>query len=326
MGEEFSPFADLDPLNEFNLYADEPKPDTLEATWFVLDTEPGMDDLAGTAGDILKTMKEHLKIFPFQALEKQDRLFLARFEFPKDGERFQYPETVFSGKKVAGFIDFLAGFPIDCIEMLVAIGEYSTKADKVSVKPGDDRAVAPIPDKFFEWPDEDKVLLNLTAIATKDVGKIIAPNLSGEPKPANAHWWFRVNLTGDTAKFPVPGEFMGLGVRMMPDVPWGKQKSSPFVYAGNWMDTVYYTGAVITEVIEPTDEVPYPTYKVKWRKDEITVNPSDFAEYRVGDRVTILKDVATGKKTQLWKDDDTKNPGETWQIVPITFYGLEWEA
>jgi hypothetical protein len=71
---------------------------------------------------------------------------------------------------------------------------------------------------------------------------------------------------------------------------------------------------------------------VAWRKDEITARPSDFAEYRVDDRVTILKDVATEKKTQLWKDDDMQYFGGkkeiapkdiTWQIIPLTFYGLE---
>lgn len=304
----------------------EAKEETLEATWFVMDREPGMDDLAGTAGDILATMKDQLKIYPFQDRDKNDRLSLARFEFPKSGEDFKYPQAVFAPGQVSGFIDFLAGFPIDCIEMLVAIGEYSTKADKVTVKDGGDKAAAPVPDKFFQWPDGDKVLLNRTALATKGVGKILALNLEGEPKPAKAHWWFRVNLAGDTAKFPVPGEFVGLGVRMMPDVPWGKQKSSPFIYSGNWMDTVYYTGAVIKEVIDPTDTVPYPTYTVQWRKDVVTAKPSDFALYKVGDRVTILKDVSTEKKTQLWKDDDTKEIGETAMIVPITFYGLEQEA
>lgn len=115
---------------------------------------------------------------------------------------------------------------------------------------------------------------------------------------------------------------------MMPDMYWGHQKSSPFLYSGNWMDTVYYTGARITEVIDPTDEKLYPTYKVKWRKDEITINPSDFAEYKVDDRVTILKDVSTDKKSQLWKDDDMKSDcdKEKWQIIPITFYGLETEG
>ena len=124
-------------------------------------------------------------------------------------------------------------------------------------------------------------------------------------------------------KWPVPGEFLSLGVRMMPDVPWGHQKSSPFIWSGHFVDTVYYTSAVITEVIAPDNNFLYPRYMVQWRKDVIQVNPSDFAEYRVDDRVTILKDVSTTKQSQLWKDDDMKQFGDTWQIVPITFYGLE---
>ena len=305
----------------------EEEPDDESPTWWVEDREPGMDDLAGTTGDVLANMKDKLQVFPFQDRQGNDRLMLARYELPKYGEAFQYPEAVFAQGEVAGWLDFLCGFPIDCVEMMVLIGEYSTKADQVSVKPGGDRAAAPLPGKFFEWPDKSKVLLNLTALPTKNVTQILAPNLEGEPKPADAHWWTRVNLVSlDSLKYPLPGEFLGLGVRMMPDSPWGKQKSSPFVYSGNWMDTVFYTGAVIKEVINPTDSTPYPTYKAQWRKDEVTATPSDFALYKVGDRVTILKAVNTDKKTQLWKDDDIKNFGDTWMICPITFYGLEQGA
>ena len=301
---------------------------TLEPTWWVMDREPGMDDLAGDGSiDVLAAMKDKLKIFPFQDLAKKDRLFLARFEFPKYGEDFQYIGAVFASGEVAGWIDFLGGFPVDCVEMLVAIGEYSSKADQVSVKEGSDKVAAPMPEKFFAWPDKDKVMFNLTALPTKNAGKMLAPNLEGEPKPAKVHWWFRVNLVDqDKKKWPVPGEFVGLGVRMMPDKPWGKQQSSPFIYSGHWMDTMFYTGAVIKEVIAPTDTVPYSTYTVQWRKVVVTANPSDFTLYKVGDRVTIVKDVATDKKSQLWKDDDMKIFGATWMIAPITFYGLEIPA
>jgi hypothetical protein len=301
------------------------KKKTLEPTWSILDREPGMDDLAEGATDILKKMVKDLKIYPFQDTDGKDRLFLARFEFVKHGEAPKFPEALEGESQ--GFIDFLAGFPIDCVEMLLAIGEISTKAEKVQVQEGTG-VTAPVPKSpahFFKWPDNDKILLNLTAIATKNVTKIFAKNLEGEPKPAKVHWWVRVQLTCGKKKWPVPGEFLGLGVRMFPDMYWGHQKSSPFVYSGNWMDTVYYTGARITEVIDPTDEVPYPTYKVQWRKDEITVNPSDFAEYKVDDMVTILKDVAAEKQSQLWKDDDMKADCDKtkWHIVPISFYGLE---
>ena len=292
-----------------------------------------MDDLMDQAGDTLKKMGDDLKIYPFQDREKKDRLFLARFEFPKWNEQPQFPDAV-KGDAVA-FIDFLLGFPIDCVEMLLAIGELSTKADMVTVQEGKDRPVSPI-QKFFKWPDKKKILLNLTALPTKNVSKILVKNLEGEPKPVKVHWWFRVQILKTTAiKFPVPGEFLALGNRMMPDKPWGKQKSSPFIYAGNWMDTVYYTSCRIKEVIEATATIPYRTYKVMWRKNEVTARPSDFAEYKVDDRVTLLKDVATTKRTQLWKDDDMKYFGGAedmapadivWQIAPISFYGLDREG
>ena len=105
---------------------------------------------------------------------------------------------------------------------------------------------------------------------------------------------------------------------------------------------MYLTGGRITEVIPPETEdaevagkFPWNTYKVKWRKSDSAdsegivenVIPSDFAEYRgkiddqPGDRVSILKDVGTEKKTQLWKDEDQRTWGTNWQIIPLTFYG-----
>lgn len=300
---------------------------TLEATWFVFDSEPDMDDIYEQAGQSLDWLEDELKISPFKTFGTEEkRLFLARFEFPKFGEKFQYPEA--GGiENPAGFIDFLTGIPVECIEMLMMIGEYSTPKDVLegAVQPGDG-AAPPVPESFFEWPEADKVLMNFTAIAQRGVDWM-APNLSGEPEP-ESHYWLRVSLEGGEQKYPVPGEFMGLGVRLMPDKPWGSQDSSPFLYSGNWMDMVYLTSAVITEVIEPTDEVPYPTYKAQWRGLEgalVTVRPSDFAEYRVGDRVTVLKDVAAEKTSQLWRDSDMKEFGENWMIAPITFYGLEGE-
>jgi hypothetical protein len=304
---------------------------TLEALWSVLDREPGMDNIVDGA-NVLEQMGEDLKIYPFQDTKGQDRIFLARFEFPKLNEKFTFSDAGYYG--LYGFIDFLGGFPLDCVEMLLAIGEFSSKPkpsqpSKVEVQAGG-KITAPLPPsgKLFRWPEKNKILLNLTALPTRDVAQFLAPGLEGEPTPKSPKWWFRVHILDEGADgpntFPVPGEFLGLGVRMWPGKYWGHQKSSPFVFSGNWMDSVYYTSARITQVIDPTDEVPYPTYKVTWHgNNEITVNPSDFALYKVGDRVTIVKDVATDKKSQLWKDNDMKTFGETWTIAPITFYRLE---
>jgi hypothetical protein len=54
----------------------------------------------------------------------------------------------------------------------------------------------------------------------------------------------------------------------------------------------------------------------------VTVKPTDFATYKVGDRVTILKKVPNKKDSQLWKDDDTKKFNvDDWVIAPFMFYG-----
>jgi len=297
--------------------------ETLEATWWVFDQEEGMDAVMEQAGKSLDEMCDSLKVHPFQDRQGKDRLFLARYEFPRYEEDFQHPQGVFL-EEALGFVDFLGGFPLECVEMLVLVGEHSSKPDTVAVKEGMG-AAPPVPDKFFEWPEADRILLNTCYLAASNV-KWWAKNLPGEPEPKNLHWWLRVNLGDPKAKFPVPGEFLALGVRLMPDAPWGQQKSSPFLYSGNWMDTVYYTGGVVKEVLEPDEATPYPRYRVTWRKFEVEARPSDFAEYRAGDRVAILKDVSTEKPSQLWKDEDaTAFDKDTWVIAPVSFYGLDRE-
>jgi hypothetical protein len=317
---------------------------TLEACWSVLDTEPGMDDLANEASPKFLEKLAEAGIYPFHDTDRETRLFLARFEICRPGQDPKYPAAFTEGD--AGFIHFLGGFPVDCIEMLVAIGEFSSIAKededlKVSADPGNDKVFPGIPSKgLFKWPENEKILLNLTAIPIKNLAKWFAKNLEGEPKPKSPKWWFQTrlkstNLSGEKIKFPVPGEFLGLGVRIWPGKYWGHQKSNPFIYSGNFFDTVFYTSGVITEIIE--DDLN-TFYKVIWHGkeiEEVYAMASDYALYKIGDRVTILKDVATEKTTQLWKDDDMKyfggsegiDPADiTWQIVPIVFYGLEKEG
>lgn len=288
-------------------------------------------------------MRERLSVYPFQG-HGEDRLFLARFELPKFEEEFQIPKSAWralklrlggalptEGDKPAGFIHFLAGFPIDTVEMLMLIGEYSSTKEisKINILkavcPGQ-QATAPVPKPFFKWPVEEMLLLNKTALL-EYAALFFADNLPGEPEPTKPHWWFRYEMVAKEGQtFPVPGEFLALGVRMMPGEYWGrKQLSSPFIYAGNWMDTVYLTSAVIKEIIDPDDTYPYCRYIVQWRKYEITANPSDFATYEVDDRISVLKDCAIDKKSQLWKDDDQHSWGENWMVAPISFYGEDKE-
>jgi hypothetical protein len=288
--------------------------------WFIFDREPGMDDIYDRAGDSLEPMVDKLSIHPFQDSQGNPRLFLAQYEFPKDQEDFQNQDCIFV-EEAAGLIDFLAGFPIESVEMLGMVGEYSTKKDEMDVVPGGGGSVAPMPLELFAGMPPEKILLNTSFLEEEGQGQVLVDiTMAGGIAIENLHWWVRTNIKKD-AKFPIPGEFLGLAVRMMPDVPWGKQKSSPFFFSGNWMDTIFYTSGRIKEVIAPDNTFPYPRYRVQWRKDVVEATPSDFAEYQVGDRVTILKEVDTNKKSQLWNDDDVKEfDTEKWIIVPLTHY------
>jgi len=331
---------------------------TLGATWIIFGTEPEMDDIAEKGGDFLKEVQAELKIFPFQ-YKGEDRIFLARFEFKKYDKELQHPEAIIpddqaldlagsrgvpspdTDGEVVGWVDFISGIPVDCIEKLVAIGAVSSMPDAgimggvIEIKGKESQgSVPPFPEDIFGWPDTDRILLNLTALPTQKRAATFMPPLAAPE--ASKHWWFRVNFRKNQQQWPVPGEFLGLGVLMLPGDYWGTQKSSPFIYSGNWMDTLYYTNAVVKRVIEPTESIPYPTYEVQWRKfggakdgTIVVATPSDFAEYKVKDSVCVLKDVTTEKISQLWEDDDMetnvkefdKNKAKRWVIVPISFYG-----
>jgi hypothetical protein len=296
--------------------------DTMPYTWWLKGDDPAVDLINKESGsDALEDFKKNLGIAPFQNKEGEDTVFACRFEFPKYGEGFHFSDAV-EGQDAFGFVDFLGGIPIECVEMLMLVCQDDKEGFDVKEGKG---VAAPVPGQFFKGVPEDRIILNYLYLAKRDVAKIFAHGLAGEPDP-KLHWWvrFRFLKNVESPKFPTPGKFMGMGVRMMPDEPWGvgagKQKSSPFIFSGNWADTVFYSGAKIKSIEEPTDERPFELYTVTWRGQEHKVFPSDFNKYEVGDTVTILKDVAADKDSQLWKDDDMKNFGDNWQIAPICFY------
>jgi len=309
-----------------------------EATYWLFRKEPQMDDLLTQAGDSLDKFFDRFKIYPIN-IDKDRVLFLGRFEIKKYGEESQFSDKGTGGEGVMGFADFLCGFPMECTEMMVLVGEISAraayKAGKLPVQDGKGQPTSPMPDSFFEGYEDVRTLLTYMYLDTQ-YAMCWIDGLKGEPEPGGLKWWVRVpfpeKINGNPAKFPYPGEFVALGVRLMPDKPWWDQESSPLLFSGNWADTVYLSGAVIKEIQDPTDDRPYPTYTVQWRKNEIKdVRPSDFAEYRVDDRVAVLKDIESDKKTETWKDDDTKGSEEKafdkdkWVIVPLMFFGIDTE-
>lgn len=318
-------------VQEFQRFPMGRRRDTMPYTWWLNKDDPAVDIITKETGaDDLKDLADDLGIYLFQNRDGEDTVFACRFEFPKYGKDFKYSEAVTA--PAYGFVDFLGGIPLECVEMLVLICQGDKKGD-FDVKDGTGKPAAPCPRPFFKGAPADRILLNFLYLHPKHV-KLMASNLGGEPKP-KLHWWLRTRFLKDQdtpPKYPTPGQFMALGVRMMPDEPWGtgagKQKSSPFIFSGNWADTVFYTGAKVISIEDPTDERPFPLYTVSWRGKEYKVCPSDFSEYQVGDKVAILKDVAADKDSQLWKDDDMKNFGgdqSNWQIVPVLFYDKEAE-
>jgi hypothetical protein len=91
------------------------------------------------------------------------------------------------------------------------------------------------------------------------------------------------------AKWPLPGEFIGLLAKPWPSHVWFFQETSPLLYAGNWFETNYYTSGVITAILQPLEGQVGLVYKCVVRGVEVYVATSDFYGYAVGDRVAILR-------------------------------------
>jgi len=326
-------------------YLDEEE--TLESTYWLFD-EPDFPNIWDRAGDFLEDMCEKFGVKPAK-IDNNDRIFEARYEIVKHGEELTYSEAILDTSTApVAFMDFMSGVPYNAVEMKPILWELSTKEDEYPALTDEDAAAPPVPDIFFdETYTEPKISYDYLFLDADGVEGLMK-GLSGE-QGTDFLWWTRHNMilpeeADEPRKYPTPGEFMALGVRLFPTKPWGDNTTSPFMFSGNWFDTLYYTSAIVEEVLEPTDLRPFPLYKVKWRGKEedkeddpeeynkFYARPSGFEEYKPGDviqakpgdRVAILKDVATTRKSQTWKDDqEFLEP--IWRIAPITFYEMKRE-
>jgi hypothetical protein len=301
----------------------------LSPTWwmFLEDLESQMsefDEIREAEDSLQKTLYERLMVEPGAGIDEEtQRLMGARYEFPIFGFNMIYGDAKLPQvESPLAWVDFLAGFAYGDCEMLTLVGEVTTEKEEWPTTPDEDgMPVPPIPDELFdeETYTEKKTAHNLNWLESDRVD-VFADGVGGEPEPQTPNWWLRVNLKGDE-KYPYPGEFFGLGVRIFPNLTWGSQKNSPFLFGGHWIDTPFITSGEAT-IVEKTDK-GYYLCQMDWRKDkQLKVYPSDFAEYKVGDRCTVMKDVNTTKTSQLWKDEDCfKFDEEIWRIVPITYYG-----
>lgn len=288
--------------------------------------EAGIPNLMDRAGDSLEFFFERFGVRPVK-VEEQETLFEARYELPKYGGRPRYPEAF--GEKDIGFVHFLSGFPYDEAEIMGMLRESTCPRTVDVVQAEGGEVTPPVPKDFFSGFPEADTLHNYLAVAAEDVDEL-ADGLKGEPDP-DLLWWLRRGLKLEEGqKWPVPGEFAALAVRLFPGKYWGEQESSPFLFSGNWLDTVYYTTATVEEVLEPDETRPFPLYRVKWRKKDDEpeganihlARPSGFERYEAGERVAVLKDPATTRESQTWKDDQVWDKA-VWRLVPITFYEAE---
>lgn len=124
------------------------------------------------------------------------------------------------------------------------------------------------------------------ALASRDAEYPAEP-FAGYDKILPSHS-FRYYLRRD-AKWPLPGEFIGLLAKPFPSHVWWFQKTSPILYSGNWFETNHYTSGVITAILQPPEGSFGLVYKCVVRGVEVCVASSDFYGYAVGDRVAIVR-------------------------------------
>lgn len=315
------------------------------STWWLFN-EPNIANMVTVAGDFLDDMYLKFGVKPAEIDGASPKIAEARYEMRKYGEEITYPQAIlpeFIGQidNMAGWMDFLSGVPYGVMEMQIRVGEVSSQSALYPTLSDPGAPVPPIPNEFFDETYEKKDnLYDYLWLGADNVDEF-ADGLAGEPT-TDLLWWLRYNHVlppeaDAPQKFPHPGEFVAVGARLFPDKPWGDQETSPYLFSGNWVDTLYYTSAIVDEIIEPTDMRPFKLYKVKWRGKEeemdqedynkFLARPSGFDEHEVGDRVTILKDAETERLTQTWKDD--KEFLEIiWRIAPITFYERpeDWQS
>lgn len=287
------------------------------ATWWAFD-EPDFDIIENVRKN-LEDMEEELIVAPvIIGRKRKKRLFEARFEFPQYKREFKHTEAVFREEDVLGWIDFLSGVPYGCIEKMGIIGEVFSEGSKIGVKCEEDQAVPPLPEKLFSEVKGCFLVFNKIWLASENVLPF-EKGLSGQAKPKH-DWWTRINIveTEEEQNKLTPGEIMGTAIWIFPNLPWGQQDTSPFIFSGNRIETVYYTSAKVLEVI---DDV---TYLVSYNNKEVEAKPSDWAKYEVDDRVTILKGAEHEEDSMTWKDLKDYD-AEIWSIIPAVFYHKEEE-
>lgn len=163
--------------------------------------------------------------------------------------------------------------------------------------------------------------VELWAADIKDYGEDIQPKK-----------WMRYWIHKDST-LPVPGEFVGILCKPLPAPVhiWWFQESTPFLYAGNWMETHNLTSGVVKSVTleaDRTDGGVGNLYTVAIQGVDVQISSSDFLDYSVGDRVAVLKTGSLAQATSAFssmaqthlKAADKDTVKTSYVIIPATYY------
>jgi hypothetical protein len=239
-------------------------------------------------------------------------------EFPSKGPKasagageYRHPENSL-GQLYCGLLSFPVG-PLGVMEVLSI---FSESMDAMHFFSTDESIIVESPDSFECVTDQplDGFMSPMTDMKGKCPGVHLVEkgylNVSRDAEypaePFDGHdlilpfHSLRFYLRRD-AKWPLPGEFIGLLAKPWPTHVWWFQKTSPLLYAGNWFETNYYTSGVITEVLTPLEGSSVKVYKCVVRGVEICIASSDFYGYAVGDRVAILRTADLDRETDKTK-------------------------
>jgi hypothetical protein len=179
-------------------------------------------------------------------------------------------------------------------------------------------------------------LIESAYLVHDDRVEFLSKKMEKYPETVEPKTWMRFWIK-KTDTLPVPGEFIGILTRPVACPPhvWWFQESSPFLYAGNWMETNNLTSGVVTVVTaegDRTDGGIGSLYTVKIQGCAVQVEATDFYDYKVGDRVAVLKldSTATTPTTSFtWlnqthlKAADEGAAKSNYLLVPCTFFKIK---
>lgn len=217
------------------------------------------------------------------------------------------------GNYYAGYLAFPVG-PLGVMEVLSLAGETY----------GYNQTVVSAAGFIYEIPDEEKPIEGKEMFPPASLGANQCAGLhivengyftvcDSVEYPANdftgkdsvsPHNWLRYWIPRD-ATWPVPGEFIGLLCKPLTTPPhiWWYQDTSPFLCAGNWFETEYYTSGIVLEIrpARAGENEVGDIFKVQVKGDVIFLQATDFYDYQsdfesdqesgIMTRVAILKSI-----------------------------------